>query len=188
LGGYVFSSSVFSELNSPQRSIHGLTLPVSKLERLVNGWSMSALVYPALAVIGMLFISLITLLVHGQQSVSNIVLVIFSRSTLNLIGIYIITQSVFLFGAIYFRKHNFFKTVGSLILVQIVFQVIAVITLFALFGTTGPNFEVGEATLSPGFEKFLTTTFFEIIKFVFYYILAPFFWLLTWFGIKEREV
>jgi hypothetical protein len=188
IGGYVFTSSVFSELNSPNRSVAALTLPVSNFERLGNAWLLSAVGYPIISLLGILLVSIFTGLVHGQQSTSNIVSVLFSKSTFELIGVYIITQSVFLFGAIYFRKHNFFKTIGSVLLINFIFQVVLVITIFAMYGGKGTFLGGEDATITPGFEKFLTSTLFSAVKFVFYFVLAPFFWLLTWLGIKEREV
>ncbi len=186
-GGYVFTSSVFSELNSPGRSVAALTLPVSNLERLAGAWLISAVVYPIIAVVGILLISLGTGLVHGQLSVSNIIFVILSKSTFSLIGIYIITQSVFLFGAIYFRKHNFFKTIGATLLVSFFLLGVFILIVYALFGGEG-IVGGGETTLRPNFERFLSTIMIEFTKFAFCYLLAPYFWLLTWLGIKEREV
>ncbi len=188
IGGYIYTSSIFAELSSVQRGVTALTLPVSKLERLAAAWVLTALLYPIMAMLGVLLISLLTGLAHGFETTSNIASVLFSKSTFNLIVIYIITKSIFLFGAIYFRKNNFFKTIGSVILIQLVLLIIVLVAAILMFGGMGANIVVDNMSISSSTDKFLPTTIIEIIGYGLRFLFAPFFWLLTWFGIKEREV
>jgi hypothetical protein len=190
MGGYVFSSNIFSELNSPQRSITFLTLPVSNLERLAMAWLLTAIMYSIFALTGIALVFLLTHLIVGIPLAAESFSATWTWDGLNTVLIYVITQSVFLFGAIYFRRLNFFKTILSIFVIQSVLGLIVTIAFFLIFGTF--NFEsyigIQKTSLSSGLENFFRETLPDIMEFAFYYLMIPFFLILTWFGIKERQV
>jgi hypothetical protein len=190
IGGYVFTSNIFAELNSPQKSIPFLMLPVSKLERLVNAWLLTTVLYPIIALLGIALVLLLAHLILGITMLPGAFSVVWSAKAFKIVLIYVITQSIFLFGAVYFRKHNFFKTLLSLIVIQNIIGVFFVIVGYLLFGTFNFDSEelIQNSSFSPAMEGFFTQTLPGIMKFVFYYLMIPFFLLLTWFGIKERQV
>lgn len=190
VGGYVFTSNIFAELHSPQRSIPFLTLPVSKLERLTNAWLLTAIIYPIFALIGIALIIFLSHLILGIPMVNETFAAVWSVKTWKIVLIYSITQSLFLFGAVYFRKHNFLKTLLSLFVILNIIGIFAAIVAYFLFGTFKFDSEhwIQGSALSPGLENFFIKTFPAIMKFAFYYLMIPFFLLLTWFGIKERQV
>jgi len=190
IGGYVFTSTIFAEMSTPQRSIPFLTLPVSKLERLVNAWLLTAILFPVLALLIYALIVFLAHLILGVPLTATALSIVWSKSALNVVMIYVITQSVFLFGAIYFRKHNFIRTLLSLFVFQIVISIFMAFIVYLLFGKFQFSEEVlvQQSNLSPAMERFFTYTLVEIAKFGFYYLMVPFFLMLTWFGIKERQV
>lgn len=188
--GYVFTSIIFAEVQSPQKSIPFLTLPVSNLERLVNAWLLTAILFPILVFLGFALVIGLVYLILQVPIPRGTFEFFWSAQVLKAFILYFITQSVFLFGAMYFRKHNFLKTILSLFVIQSVIGLVAALVGYLLFGTL--NFDGNEivtnAAQSPGLEKFFSETLVDIVKFAFYYLTVPFFLLLTWFGIKEREV
>ncbi|MBW6497719.1 MAG: hypothetical protein K0B09_04970 [Bacteroidales bacterium] len=190
IGGYVFTSNIFAELHSPQRSIPFLTLPVSKLERLLNAWLLTAILFPVLALLSYALVVFLAHLILGVPLTATAFSMVWSKSAFNVVMIYVITQSIFLFGAIYFRKHNFIRTLLSLFVLQIVISIFLTIIVYLLFGKTHFSEEVfvQQTNLSPAMEQFFTKTLVDIAKFSFNYLLVPFFLMLTWFGIKERQV
>lgn len=190
VGGFVFTSNIFAELHSPQKSIPFLTLPVSKLERLVNAWLLTAILFPILAFLAFALVLLLAYLILSIPIPAGAFEMFWSAKALKIVILYFITQSIFLFGAVYFRKHNFLKTLLSLFVIQNVIGLFLALVGYILFGTLhfdGNDFVIN-AGLSPGLEKFFTVTLVDIVKFAFYYLTVPFFLLLTWFGIKERQV
>ncbi|MEE4176944.1 MAG: hypothetical protein V2I46_05485 [Bacteroides sp.] len=190
IGGFVFTSNIFAELHSPQKSIPFLTLPVSKLERLVNAWLLTAILFPILAFIAFSLVLLLAYLILGIPIPAGAFAMLWSAKALKIVILYFITQSIFLFGAVYFRKHNFLKTLLSLFVIQNVIGLFAALVGYLLFGTfqfDGNEF-VSNSSFTPGMERFFTVTIVEIAKFAFYYLTVPFFLILTWFGIKERQV
>lgn len=188
--GYIFTSNIFAELHSPQKSFPFLTLPVSKLERLLNAWILTGIIFPILAMLVFALVLLLSYLILRIPIPAGAFSMIWSSKALYIVFIYFITQSIFLFGAVYFRKHNFLKTLLSLFIIQNVIGLMGAIVGYLLFGTLhfdGNEF-VTNAALTPGLERFFTVTLVEIAKFTFYYLMVPFFLILTWFGIKERQV
>lgn len=190
IGGYVFTSIIFAELHNPQRSIPFLTLPVSNLERLVNAWLLTAILYPIMVFLGFALVTALAYLILGASIPKGTFDFLWSAMALRVFLSYLITQSIFLFGAVYFRKHNFLKTILSLFVIMVVISTFLGLVGYLLFGTFhfDSNEFVNNSAFSPGMEKFFSETLVDIAKFAFYYLTVPFFLILTWFGIKERQV
>ena len=118
IGGFVVSSTAFSELSDPKTGIHYLMLPGSTLEKYVAkllltsiGWTVSVLVLYVLAsVVGTLLGGLFFATTPG-------VFLPASRAIWVSIAGYLVAQSVFLFGSIYFRKVALLKTALAAIVV-----------------------------------------------------------------------
>ncbi len=190
VGGFVFTSNIFSELHSTQRSIPFLTLPVSSFERFANSWLLTAIIYPLLALLVFTLIIFLSHLILGINFENGAFSAVWSAEAIKIVWIYVITQSIFLFGAIYFRKHNFIKTLLSLFVIPNIIGLFLFIAGYLVFGTLnfGNSEFIHNSSLSPGLETLITKTIPEVSKFAFNYLIIPFFLTLTWFGIKERQV
>lgn len=197
-GGYVLTSSMFKDVHDKSRSIYWLTLPGSTFEKSLSRLLISSvffvvlltLIYPILSSISELF----NLAVFGiKHEVFNP----FSIDVLKMIPYYLVTQSIFFAGAAAFRKHPLPKTLLSLALFQIVFSIIALIFTRIIFGSyfnslqnlsfTGTDFfNISSSSLDSltNFGKFATMTG----KVLFWYIMAPFFYILSYFKLSEKEV
>jgi hypothetical protein len=53
-----------------------------------------------------------------------------------------------------------------------------------LFGTTSLHIE----NVSPEFQYFMTDVFTKVLSFLFWYVLAPFMLVVSYFKLKERQV
>jgi len=190
LGGYLFSSLAYPELNSPVKGYFYLTLPASSLERLTAGWFMTSVLY---TVFSLLVIYLLSFLLN----IFEVLVMGYSFQLVDtpgadiyrILGIYMITQTIFLTGAAYFRRFNFFKT----ILVLFVFSLIVSIysgllgQLFFSGGFQSSSFPE-DFIMGGTLQHFFENVFPVVAKFVFWGLLAPFFLIVTYFRIKEREV
>ncbi len=189
VGGYIFTSNVFGEMQQPQRSHQYLTLPVSSTERLVAAWILSAIVFPFLAWVAMEVIgwmgNVIMQIIADQSPFKTTV----TSGSWTAIKVYMVTQSVFLLGAAYFRKHNFIKTILALFVFSVIVQAVMGLSAWLIFN---PFDQTGGVTLGPGDVPHMETFFMETVprmaKITFWYLTAPFFLLVAWFRIKEREV
>ncbi len=189
LGGYVFTSSIFAELHYPQKAVHYLTIPVSTTERLLAAWIITGVLFPIFSLI------LIAIIVFVANLIMNLTLDltpfnhVFSNGGPGVFRTYLITQSIFLLGAAYFRKYNFLKT-----LLAIFVFIVAITTLTAIFGWvifapySGQEFTDGGQSLTINLNSLLTERIPAIASFIYFYAGVPFFLVVAWFALKERQV
>ena len=114
-----------------------------------------------------------------------------------LVGIYLITQSVFLLGSIWFRKTAFIRTALWIVIFGVGLGVIGLITARIVmpsvihmrggfsFDTSNPTFGLGMAARDrvTGLLNVLKT-----VGYVLFYASAPVCWLATFFRLGEAEV
>lgn len=141
IGGFVVSSTAFSELNDQKTGIHYLMLPGSTLEKYVAkllltsiGWTVSVLVLYILAtVVGTLLGGLFFATTPG-------VFLPASRTIWTTIASYLVAQSIFLFGSIYFRKVAFLKTALTAIVVAFSLGIVFVLAARLIFAPVFTGF------------------------------------------------
>lgn len=188
IGGYIFTSTIFSELRTSHRGYLYLTLPASTLEKLVVAWFISSVLYTIAAIGVFYFINLLLMLVAYLTNGEPIQLFnFFDAWMLKIYAIYIVTQSVFLLGAIYFRGVNFLKTLLALFVISLVLSIFsALLTRLIVFPGFG-NLQFNN-NMPDGIEGFIGDTFIPTVKILFWYIMAPFFLVVSYYRLKERQV
>ncbi len=182
-GGFLFTSTLFSELPDKPRAHAYLTLPISTVERWAVRVLLSTVGYVAVALAGYF---LVTLLGAGlSQLIRGWSHPVFAPSMddWRIVLGYLVTSSLFLFGAVYFRRWNALKVVLSLAGLALGLVLIAVGLAHLLFSEfrgdvdliveTAPR--IGEA-IEAGAKVF------------FWGIMGPLFWFLTWLRLSETEV
>ncbi|MBS4013919.1 MAG: hypothetical protein KGZ97_09230 [Bacteroidetes bacterium] len=185
VGGYIFTSRIFNELQSPAKSHFYLSLPARPEEKLISAWLISSVFF---LIVSYVLISLISLLISG-------VLLLFFDGTLKVFNplsidalyiaaVFIITNSVFFLGSIYFKKNNFLKTILT---VFVTFVTIFTFTLILILIIIKP-FQY--AHHSVGFQiDFAEVEYINsIISYLFWYAMAPFILVVSYFRLKERQV
>jgi hypothetical protein len=124
-GGLYLTSGLFDELHEAGTAQLGLTLPALASEKIASAWitgyllySIAAFVAFAILVPVIYFITLITVEADLTFSLYDILL---NDIHSPLFG-YLLYQGFFLFGAVYFRKLNFLKTIVLMIVLFILFS------------------------------------------------------------------
>ena len=100
-------------------------------------------------------------------------------------GIYVVTQSVFFLGALYFRKNNLLKTLLSVFVIQAIFSIVMVFAGWLILGEFN---QLNEENIPADTMYFFTVNIPEIARTVFWVVTAPFFLIVSYFKFKEREV
>lgn len=113
--GYGLTSTMFDEINSVESATQYLTLPASSFEKLTSALTLSYLSY---SIFGLFVLYIIGALLGVDSNY------IFRVETLNSLLVYTIFQSVFLFGAAYFKTNNFLSTVVSILAFMIVLSLV----------------------------------------------------------------
>jgi hypothetical protein len=104
-------------------------------------------------------------------------------------GIFAIIQSIFLFGSVYFKRNAVGRTILSMILLSTLLIIIELIMLKTLYGSTSisnnnlvfmnMNFDLTESLVVQTISKIL-----EIGT----YLTVPFFWVVSYFRLTEKQV
>ncbi len=120
IGGFFLTAMIFHDLHDKERGYGYLTLPASLFEKFISRLLLTTVGY----VIGSLFLYwLFSVVAAGITGlffkISHPVFNPFSSFIWYMIRIYIVTQSVIFFGALFFRKHNLIKTILSIYLCQV---------------------------------------------------------------------
>ena len=181
IGGLVLTSMVFKELHSPHKSYFYLMLPASTVEKLVGAWLLTSPLYSLTYLLTTLIVYLIGHLIAGEPFIISS---FFNEGMAGVVVAYMIIQSIFLWGALYFRKNNFLKTILALLGLGICLAIFSAIMLKLLIGETMLIFH-SEGPMAPGM---LPSNFLETYIEVFIYALAPYMLLTAYFTLKERQL
>lgn len=186
IGGYLLSSVMFSELNTPHKGYLYLTLPATAFEKLISAWLISSLLYVLFGMLVMWGINLYMILFASIVTGYEVEMItLFSLENIKIFGIYVVTQSVFFLGALYFRKVHFLKTILSLLLIVFGVAIYSVIVTKLLLGDSIHNMST---SIHNTFDFNDYSAFSAIPKYLFWFALAPFMLTVSYFRLKEREV
>ena len=181
IGGYIFTSSIFNELHSPQKSYTFLTLPVSTAEKLIGTWLIVTPFFLLVSVAGIFLLVYLSSLVAGQPAnLPSFTDTHFART----IGAFWVTQTFFFLGAVAFRGNNFLKTLLALFLIAVVVVGYTALLGYTLFGN-------GTAHIIPetsGLKDTAEFIFKDVVPFLFWFVLGPFVLVVSYFKLKERQV
>lgn len=197
IGGFIFTSTSFKELHRKETNQNYLLIPASPLEKVLAGLLRSSLGWVIFVALWYGVFTLISLafgeLILGRHFPLTSPL---NRRMLEVYANYLVLQSLFLVGAVYFRKNNFFKTIFSMFLFMIVFSVVIVFFFRIVFASYFEGFMmIEENTLfGPMMEIFLYRNeglfkFLEgLSKVVYWGLAAPIAWILTYVRFREVQV
>lgn len=204
LGGFLFSSSAFKEMHQQGSGPFYLTLPGTSVEKLVSKLFVTSVGYAAAVLVFMTGASALSELINRAVfGAGHAWFDPFSLTNLKSAAVYLVCQSVFLLGSVWFRKVVFLKillaesivVVGLMIIGAVTFRLAfwglftgghlrpEVIQIFSQgFGNVTVNGQAAEA-LNRGSQVFLT-----IVRVLFWAALAPVCWVAAYFRLQETEV
>ncbi|MDQ3394679.1 MAG: hypothetical protein M3512_11290 [Bacteroidota bacterium] len=181
LGGLIFTSKIFSELHTPQKSYALLTLPISNLEKLIGAWLVTA---PVFVLVYLMFIFIITSISSLIAGHSTALVQIFSREIWDSIGHYLVIHSIFFLGACTFKGNNFLKTLFAIFLFTMILALFAGLMFLIVFKSTHVQID----NVSPEFQYFITDVFAKYATYFYWYVLAPFMLVVSYYKLKERQI
>lgn len=196
IGGYIVTSLSFLDLHDAKRASHYLTLPGSTLEKYVSrlllttaGWTLLAMVFYMVTTVVSAGIGMVIFRHAGD------VFLPITRLTWNSVGTYAVTQSIFFFGAVYFKKNHLLKTILAAVLVAFGFALAFLLTARLAFIGEFVGILPTEAELNrifgevPNAANLRFARSMETIGKVVYWSVMPlFFWILGYRRMRETEV
>lgn len=181
-GGLILTSQIFTELHAANRSYAFLTLPASTLEKLAGSWLFTSPLYIATFYSITFIIYLLSFLISGQTFSFSY---FFTPTLGHTIANYMVTQTIFLWGACFFRKNNFLKTLLALIVFFICLGLFSGLVSFFLFANNEFMFtESGKQEIEVTFNN----TIVPLMQFLFWGVLGPYMLVMSYFTLKERQV
>ena len=192
LGGLIFTSIIFDEFNEPQSKQFYLTTPSSHLEKFSSKLFLTTVAYTMTTMIAFSIMSFIaTFLLELRSETDLPSFNPFHGENVAVIKSYVIIQSVFLLGAATFSRGAFLKTIAAIIGISFVLSIIwmtvgvgAISQHFSFnakfdFNSSHVNFEGIEGSMK-GYS--------QVLKWLYFLLLAPLMWLITYFKLTEKEV
>lgn len=200
LSGILFSSNALTDIHKKGKGYPWVLTPASQIEKYLERFLFSTvgiIIYTLAAywVFSLVCEGTAWLLFKRTNPLFNP----FTVQLLKTMAAYIVVQSLFFFGSIYFKKLNFIKTVLAMFIVTIVLTLLALLFFRIFFGSYFHGFsltqEIQDAIegvwLRPETASIITPFIktCEIIgKILFWGITAPFFWIAGYFKLIETEV
>jgi hypothetical protein len=186
LGGFIITSLSFNDLSNPLRRHNYLTLPASTFEKFLSMWFLTCVVW---IVVYTIAFTLYTVLANsiGNVFFKHVTFLAFAplaATPITAIKYYLVIQGVFLVGAVNFRGYVFPKTLLTILLIAIVGGLVFYIFMFDIANS---NLECTLDKCNPMQEERYRQMW-QVIQWMFWWLLAPLCWVLAYFGLKDQEV
>ncbi len=189
MGGIFISGMAFTNLRTKEKAMSYLSLPASTFEKYLSEWILTTFGFTILYTFIFYLFNFI-LLIFGTSYSSPNILDLTDPRILNGFQHYFILQSIFLAGAATFKKVPIFYTGFTLFIVGMILSILGLSLSFILK-------EIFENYYINDFEKTMDTHFYnynfgdlfiaKIPEYFYWYFLAPVFWVIGFFKLKEKE-
>lgn len=197
LGGFIVTSLAFREARQNGGGIFYLTLPASSLEKFASKLLATSVGY---ALGSLVFFTAAAAVSEGVNHLifgfGNTFFNPFGPGVFEAIGYYLIFQSVFLLGSVWWKKLALVKTVLMLQLVAVGIALVAAVTFRIVFRQYFHGTEIDFNDV-PGFDRLVTLTsagtgplvqIGTVVRIVVLSATAPVCWLIGWLRLREIEV
>ena len=192
LGGLIFTSSLFDELNQTQSKQLYLTTPSSHLEKFGSKLFLSTVVYTVLTMVVFMIMSFVATMVLELRTGNNLPSFNpFYSENIESVKSYLIIQSIFLLGAVTFRQAAFFKTLAVILGIGFVFSVIWATVGLGTMSQYLPfngDIDLNVSDIDKDGIEGSMKTYAQVLKWLYLLLLAPIMWLITYFKLTEKEV
>lgn len=203
LGGLLFTSRSFNELGNKEKGVDYLMLPASQFEKFFTLFMITTvgyfLFYHVSCYFSFRIIENVQISYTGQQIARDYKFLNDPDEKKYIYYGYFVLQSIFLLGATYFHKYSFLKTVFCVFIFLFGLYLINCIVITLLFGLEGEFWKraipfVMVNKLEGGPVSWHTTTYLiprwllDMYAFIMKFILAPVFWTMAYFRLKDQEI
>lgn len=187
LGGFILSSLAFNDLSNTLRRYHYLTLPVSTFEKFLCMWLLTS--------VGWILMFTITFTLYtffanpiGQLLFRYMTFMSFEplgRSATTAMQYYFVLQGIFMVGAVHFRGYVLPKTLFALVIFALLSGILAYFIMRGSFLVEHECTSAGECEV---LTEILVHPASQLIKWLFWLAFAPLCWVVTYLGLKEKEI
>ena len=184
VGGLLFTSTLFADLHDKPRAHAYLTLPISTLERWAVRLLLSTVGYAVVALVGYFLVTLlgagVSQLIWGRSHAVFTPDADAWRTVLS----YLVTSSLFLFGAVYFRRWHAIKVILGVAALWVALLLLGAGLAWLLFSGHLDARTLNIAGIPPRLQEAVELG----AKVFFWGIMGPLFWFLTYRRLSRAEV
>ncbi len=183
IGGFILSSMAYRDLGNPLRRYNYLTLPASTLEKFISMWMLTSVAWILLYTLTYTIYTLIANAI-GPLLYDHLTFVPFEPlgpSAARTMRYYFVLQGIFLAGAAHFRGYPFPKTLLTLVLFGAACGTMMYFVMKGMF-----DYDMGAE--SDPFAGLPSGQLWDLLQWLFWWLLAPLCWVITFLGLKEQEV
>lgn len=201
LSGTVFASMGFNMLGSKDKGIYWLSIPATHLEKLICTLFFSTLVFTLIYILCFLLVKTITVSLlleyiktHPGNSYTTWDVLDKGSNSIFVYAMYAFfaVQALYLLGSVYFSRYSFIVT--------------SVIAAFLIFVFVYYNYRIQDDMFKPAVWDLVSVRKFDPkikdgyylysispsvingLKYFLQFGLAPLFWVITWYRLKEKEI
>lgn len=191
VGGYLFTASIFNEMDTQTGRHFYLLIPASQGEKFLSKFLLTTVVYIGLTILlYQIFAWLASWFLLSQFNIALPAFQPFSHQNLEFLAFYFVTQSVFFLGAVQFRRFAFGKTVATLAVIGVVLALFLILVFRLVFHDQfqGSTMDTGQfgVGINIQLESFLKK-YSHTLENLFWYLTAPIMWLVAFLKLKETE-
>lgn len=203
ISGLIFAANMFKIFAYTPGGMHYLLIPATHAEKLVSSILLSIVYYFCMFLVtytigtwlgiqlGNLLFGLEKPLTFSFYQMDNTG-VDWNGQMVHQIGLlktyvsFVITQSIFLLGSIFFKRNSVGRTFLSIMAISIVLIIIQLFLIKINFGTWNMNIQMNNTIFLPsGMKLFQNNVWiFKLLT----YLTIPFLWLVSYFRLTEKEV
>jgi hypothetical protein len=202
ISGFIFASQMFKSFNYTPGGMHYLLVPATHIEKLIINILLSTFYFFIMILItyliGTTIGTVLGNLIFGTNSpisfdifYADSISKTYNDIAIHHIGFidiffsFALVQSVFLLGSIYFKGNAVGKTILSIIALAIVIGIIESVLLKLTLGSFSLSKNSFNLTIYDGESLF---SGFDITSKIIKYMLIPFFWIVAYFRLTEKEI
>lgn len=186
-GGTLFTNYIFKDFGNKTQTLSFLMTPASHFEKLCVGLFYSLIAFPIafLFLFGAVDYTFVALSGNKSNEILYSLIIESYQGYSFFVSLWVTLQIFTMLGAVYFGKMSYIKTAFSGFLTIAIFIFIGYLLVKFIIGDDG-NIKIssGDRDNLSGTFKFLDNT----LKIYIYYLLSPFFAVITYFKLKEKEV
>lgn len=192
--GPIFASKAFQELHDKTRCEAYLLLPASALEKVVSRMLISVVAFPLFVLAFVTLASWVNYALGSMVFGYGVPVYRFGAGTWNLLGHFVVMQSVFLLGGAWFQRAQYSKMALSMTLLLLGLACVTVLAFyFFFFGLMAPSELNGEALRTALIElsarrQTLVSIAGTLWLWVYGLLLPLFCWTVAWLRIRETQV
>lgn len=194
IGGLIVADKAFSETKDNLRGMFYLMNPSSRLEKLISAVFTTSVVFPVVYTLLFMVIRGIFYLIFDVAGIVQVdpfsVSILWKNDAIRPLLIF---QSVFILGSIWFKRNSFLKTsvsiVGFFVLISAIASWIILANILPEVKEAQDSMMYNASSSSHNGGSLIgNSPIFESIMEVALWLLAPFFWLVAYFRLSEKQI